>query len=209
MQINLSHPPISPDDYLHAEQLGETKHQLIDGEIFAMAGASEIHNLLSLNLASELKNQLKGKPYRTFIADMKVRVADDFYYPDVMVVCTEDKAHDYYKTSPIIIVEVLSKATRKFDQTSKRLRCQNIPTLEEYVLIEQDKGEIQVFRKQQHWQSSYLLLSRRRHHLYLARHYAIRRRLLRSGRQRRCVGFLNSRASLKLLYHSIYGCLMP
>ena len=75
--------------------------------------------------------------------------------------------------------------------------------------IIQDKGEIQVFRKQQHWQSSYLLLSRRRHHLYLARHYAIRRRHLRSGRQRRCVGFLNSRASLKLLYHSIYRCLMP
>lgn len=158
MQINIAHHPISPEDYLHAEQLADTKHQLIDGEIFAMAGASENHNLLAGNIFSELKNQLKGKSCRTFIADMKVRVADDFYYPDVMVVCTEDKANDFYKTSPIILIEVLSKSTRKFDQTSKRLRCQSIPTLEEYVLIEQDKGEIQVFRKQQHWQSSYYYL---------------------------------------------------
>lgn len=141
MQINLAPNLISPEDYLHFEQLAKTKHQLIAGEIFAIAGASENHNLLAGNIFSELKNQLKARPCRTFMADMKVRVADDFYYPDVMVVCTEDKAHEYYKTAPIIIIEVLSKSTRKFDQTYKRLRCQNIPTLEEYALIEQDKGD--------------------------------------------------------------------
>ncbi len=158
MNVKIAHSLTSPEDYLHNEQLADTKHQLIDGEIYAMEGASQNHNLLSLNIASELKNQLKGKPCRTFMVDMKVRVGDDFYYPDVMVVCAEDKAHEYYKTAPIIIVEVLSKSTRKFDQSSKRLHCQSIPTLEEYVLIEQDKGEIQVFCKNQHWQSSYYYL---------------------------------------------------
>lgn len=92
------------------------------------------------------------------MADMKLRVNEDFFYPDAMVVCGEDNEDQYYKTSPILIVEVLSKTTRKFDQTAKRLRCQTIPTLEEYVLIEQDKGEIQVFSRQHHWQSAYYYL---------------------------------------------------
>jgi Uma2 family endonuclease len=149
---------ISVEEYLHGELLSDIKHQLIDGEAYAMAGASENHNLLAGNIFSELKSCLKGKPCRTFMADMKLRVADDFFYPDAMVVCGEDNENEYYKTAPVIVVEVLSKTTRRFDQTAKRLRCQTIPTLEEYVLIEQDKGEIQVFSRQYHWQSSYYYL---------------------------------------------------
>lgn len=111
---------VSTEDYLQNELQSKTKHQLIDGEIYAMAGASENHNLLALNIASELKSQLKGTRCRTFMADMKVKVADDFFYPDVMVVCSEDNENDYYKTAPVIIVEVLSKSTRRFDQTAKK-----------------------------------------------------------------------------------------
>ena len=62
---------------------------------------------------------------------MKVKVGDNFFYPDVMVVCQEDNDSEYYKTAPVIIIEVLSKSTRRFDQTDKRLRCQRIPSLEE------------------------------------------------------------------------------
>lgn len=149
---------ISAEEYLQGELLADIKHQLIDGKAYAMAGASENHNLLALNIAGELRNQLKGKPCRTFMADMKLRVNEDFFYPDAMVVCGEDNENDYYKTSPAIIVEVLSKTTRKFDQTAKRLRCQAIPTLEEYLLIEQDKGEIQVFSRRDNWQSFYYYL---------------------------------------------------
>jgi Uma2 family endonuclease len=75
-----------------------------------------------------------------------------------MVVCQQDNESEYYKNAPVIIVEVLSKSTRRFDQTDKRLRYQQIPSLEEYVLIEQDKGEIVVFSRQNHWQSSYYYL---------------------------------------------------
>ena len=152
---------ISPEEYLQGELESDIKHQLIDGEAYAMAGASENHNLLALNVASELKNNLKGTPCRTFMSDMKLRVADDFFYPDVMVVCSEDNLDAYYKTAPTIIVEVLSKTTRKFDQTAKRLRCQNIPSLQEYLLIEQDKGEIQLFSRAHHWQSFYYYLDDR------------------------------------------------
>ncbi len=158
MSLNPAYQPISEADYLQGELLAETKHEYIDGQVHAMAGASENHNLLSVNMASELKSRLKGTPCRTFIADMKVKVGGNFFYPDVMVVCQEDNDNEYYKTAPVIIVEVLSKSTRRFDQTDKRLRCQRIPSLEEYVLIEQDKGEIQVFSKKDQWQSFYYYL---------------------------------------------------
>ncbi|MEY3288234.1 MAG: hypothetical protein RLZZ419_476 [Pseudomonadota bacterium] len=158
MSLNPAYQPISEADYLHGELLAETKHEYIDGQVHAMAGASENHNLLSVNIVTELKTRLKGTPCRIFIADMKVKVGANFFYPDVMVVCQEDNDSEYYKTAPVIIVEVLSKSTRRFDQTDKRLRCQRIPSLEEYVLIEQDKGEIEVFSKKDQWQSFYYYL---------------------------------------------------
>ena len=158
MSLNPAYQPISETDYLQGELLAETKHEYIDGQVHAMAGASENHNLLSVNIATELKTRLKGTPCRIFIADMKVKVGANYFYPDVMVVCQEDNDNEYYKTAPVIIVEVLSKSTRRFDQTDKRLRCQRIPTLKEYVLIEQDKGEIQVFSKKDQWQSFYYYL---------------------------------------------------
>ena len=149
---------LSADAYLQYELHADLKHQLIDGELYAMGGASKNHNLLAGNIYSELRNHLKGTSCLTFMADMKVRVGDNFYYPDVMVVCAKDNENEYYQTAPVIIIEVLSKSTRRFDQTHKRLRCQAIPTLQEYVLIEQDKGEIQVFSRDQHWQSAYYYL---------------------------------------------------
>ncbi len=158
MSLNCVSNKISEEDYLQGELLAEFKHEYIDGEVCAMAGASEYHNLLSLNIASELKIQLKGKPCKVFMADMKVKAEQCFFYPDVMVVCQADNKHAYYKTSPVIIVEVLSKTTRRFDQMIKRLRYQSIPSLEEYVLIEQDKGEIQVFSRADAWQPCYYYL---------------------------------------------------
>ncbi|MCX7092782.1 MAG: Uma2 family endonuclease [Methylobacter sp.] len=158
MNLNYANNKISEEEYLQGELVAEFKHEFIDGEAYAMAGASEAHNLLAGNIFAELKSQLKGTPCRTFIADMKVKVANDFFYPDVMVVCQNSDDSDYYKQSPVIIVEVLSPSTRKFDKTAKRLKYQNIPTLEEYVLIDQTIAEIEVFRKKEHWQSFYYYL---------------------------------------------------
>jgi Uma2 family endonuclease len=158
MNFSPTHHAISEQDYLQGELLAETKHELINGQLCAMVETSDNHHLISLNVASELRNQLKGTPCRTFMIDMKVKAGHDFYYPDVMVVCQQDNIHNHYKSTPVIIVEVLSKSTRRFDKTSKRLQYQQIPSLEEYVLIEQDSDEVQVFSKQQHWQSSFYYL---------------------------------------------------
>jgi len=158
MSLNYANNRISEEYYLQGELMAEFKHEFIDGEVYAMAGASENHNLLSGNLFAELKGQLKGTPCRTFIADMKVKVGDDFFYPDVMVVCDKNNDSEYYKQAPVIIVEVLSSSTRKFDKNAKRLKYQAIPTLEEYVLIDQTIAEIEVFRRKEHWQSFYYYL---------------------------------------------------
>ncbi|MCX7103482.1 MAG: Uma2 family endonuclease [Methylobacter sp.] len=161
MSLNYADNRITENEYLQGELVAKIKHEFIDGEVYAMARASEIHNFLSGNIYTELKAQLKGTPCRAFIADMKVKVAHDFFYPDVMVVCQQDdttKKSDYYQQAPVIVIEVLSKSTRRFDKTVKRLKYLQIPTLEEYVLIEQAIGEIEVFRKKEHWQSSYYYL---------------------------------------------------
>lgn len=158
MNLNYADNRISEADYLQGELIADSKHEFLDGEIYAMAGASENHNLLSLNMASELRNKLKGTPCRTFISDMKVKAPQAFFYPDVMVVCERDNEDAYYKNSPVIVVEVLSKSTRRFDQSNKRQRYQALPSLEEYVLIEQDRGEIVVFRRRDGWQSTYYYL---------------------------------------------------
>ena len=82
---------------------------------------------------------------------MKVKVGSNFFYPDVMVVCDDNAENDYYTESPVIIVEVLSKSTRRLDETTKLMSYINIPSVQEYVLIEQDIVDIQVIRRSEGW----------------------------------------------------------
>ncbi|WP_348682688.1 Uma2 family endonuclease [Acidovorax soli] len=100
-----------------AEQL--EKHEYLDGEVFAMAGASEAHVTLAGNVFMALRNHLRGGPCSVFISDMKLRVEADnaFFYLDVFVTCAEtDRAHSHYKAAPSLVVEVLSPATSAYDR---------------------------------------------------------------------------------------------
>jgi Uma2 family endonuclease len=160
-QFEQHKPLLTMEDYLQAEQEAEIKHEYVDGELFAMAGASDFHNLISVNLTALLFNYFRANqlPCRTYAADMKVKITHrKAFYPDVMVVCNKDDENAYYKTQPTLIIEVLSKSTRQRDKMLKRLSYQNIPTLEEYVLIEQNFCEIEVFRRKDGWQSSFYYL---------------------------------------------------
>lgn len=158
MSFQHTYTKTSIDDYLNFELSADTKHELIDGEIVAMTGASINHNIISLNMASELRAKLKGSACQAFMADVKLKVNQDFFYPDVMVVCTRDDESKLYKTAPVLIVEVLSKSTTKLDHTYKRLRYQNIPSLEEYVLIAQDECMLTVMTRKDEWRSAYYYL---------------------------------------------------
>jgi Uma2 family endonuclease len=148
---------ISEQEYLEDEKLREIKHEYFDGEIFAMSGATRNHQRLTGNTLVKFANHLNGTPYEAFSSDMKVRAdnGNKYFYPDVVVSCTKGDSNNHFEEFPRLIVEVLSNSTRKFDKNLKRLVYQNIPTLEEYVLIEQDRVEIEVFRKSEGWQATY------------------------------------------------------
>ena len=142
---------ISVEDYLTGELNSDIKHELINGCVYAMAGASANHERISVNVLSEFSNHLKSSPCEPFGSDMKLRINANFFYPDVMVDCLFDNSEPYFTQTPIIIVEVLSKSTRKKDTTLKFISYINIPTLKEYVLIEQDFVDVQVFRRSENW----------------------------------------------------------
>ena len=151
---------ISEENYLADEEISDIKHEYVDGEIFAMSGGSVNHQRLTINMSSAFHNHLKGTPCEAFSSDMKVRAdkGKKYFYPDVVVSCNNDDSNTHFSESPRIIVEVLSDSTRKFDKNLKRQIYQTIPSLEEFVLIEQDRFEIEVCRKSLNWQpTSYFI----------------------------------------------------
>lgn len=146
------------EQYLASELEREVKHEFIDGDIYAMSGASRNHNRISSNIIIEFGNHLKDKPCEPFGSDMKIRVRDNFYYPDVLVDCDVDESQSHYSKTPVIIVEVLSPSTRKNDERYKLIEYLNIPTLQEYVLIEQDFADVTVYRKSDDWHCKHYFL---------------------------------------------------
>jgi Uma2 family endonuclease len=149
---------LSEEEYLASELLSEIKHEYIDGVAYAMAGASKNHERLSSTLNRLFGNHLSQSPCDVYSSDIKVKVGKNFFYPDIMVVCNDITEHEYYTESPVIIVEVISKSTRRTDRALKRLAYQGITTLQEYVLIEQDIVEIELCRRDNHWQSEVYFL---------------------------------------------------
>lgn len=139
---------LTESEYLLGELSAEIKHELIDGETYAMAGASADHNRISGNFYFEFRSSFKAKTCEPFIADMKVNAHGNFFYPDVLVVCDDHKDDtEYVKYAPKLIVEVLSKSTRVTDHSVKLNNYLKIPTLEYYVIVEQDYCEISVLSR--------------------------------------------------------------
>ena len=150
---------ISVEEYLAGELISETRHEYIDGYIYAMAGASSNHGRIASNLARELGQHLKNLPCDVFISDFKVHInRSKFFYPDVVVICTPENGDSYYTEKPLLIVEVLSSSTQRKDRTLKRLAYQSLPSLQEYVLIEQDFVEVEISRRSTHWNSQHYFL---------------------------------------------------
>ncbi|GGA34753.1 Uma2 family endonuclease [Okeania sp. KiyG1] len=143
---------ISTTDYLEGEKMSPIRHEYLGGQIFAMSGGSEEHNRISGNIYASLLTHLRGSGCKTFIADMKVKIAiaenssDIFYYPDVMVTCNPQDTEKYYKSYPYLIVEVLSPSTQNLDRREKRLNYQSLGSLQEYVLVDQTEMKVEVYR---------------------------------------------------------------
>ena len=143
-------PFITVDDYLAGEALSPLKHEYVAGEVFAMAGASEEHVTIALNVAALLRAHVRGGPCRVYIADMKLRVerARAFFYPDVFVTCeAADAAEPTVKARARVVVEVLSESTEAYDRGAKFASYRQLPSLEEYVLIDSRSRCVEVFRR--------------------------------------------------------------
>lgn len=139
--------PITVEEYLKGEKASDVRHEYVAGALYAMAGASGLHNLLALTFAASLRHHLRNLPCRVFMSDMKVRVRDAFYCPDLVVVCGTIDAGAYYQTAPTLVVEILSESTEARDRLEKRLAYQNLESLKEYVLVAQDKMRVEVYRR--------------------------------------------------------------
>jgi Uma2 family endonuclease len=140
---------ISVEDYLAGEEISPVKYEYVYGEVYAMAGTSDKHNIIALNIASDLNNHLRDSPCQTFMGDIKVRVSPHvFYYPDVLVSCEENPENPYFRNQPILIVEVLSPSTQEIDRREKLLFYQQMPSVQEYVVVEQQKMSVEIHRRQ-------------------------------------------------------------
>ncbi|MDQ2694149.1 MAG: Uma2 family endonuclease [Pseudomonadota bacterium] len=147
-------PFVSVPDYLTGERDGAVRHEYLSGDVYAMAGASRSHNVITFNAAGLLHAGLRP-PCQGYVADMKVHIrtpeGEWFYYPDVVVHCAGEAADDYIER-PVLSVEVLSPDTARVDKYEKRLNYQRLDSLQEYVLIHQDFREVWVFRRSRQWE---------------------------------------------------------
>ncbi len=146
-------PRISEEDYLTFERANRTKHEYYAGQIYAMAGAKEPHNLIAGNTHAALHRQLRQRPCRVYQSDMRVKVIRTglHTYPDVVVVCGQpqftDDVHDAI-VNPMVIIEVLSASTERYDRGMKFQQYRTIETLRAYVLIAQDHQHIECYARQ-------------------------------------------------------------
>lgn len=144
---------LTPEEFLAGERVAETKHEYVGGEVYAMAGASEPHNLIVGNVIGELQPRLKGHRCRVYPSDMRLQVSETglFTYPDVMVVCDRPVFLDDRSDTllnPKVIFEVLSPSTEANDRGWKWAHYRQLDSLVEYLLIAQDVYRIEQFIRQ-------------------------------------------------------------
>jgi Uma2 family endonuclease len=150
---------LTPEEYLELEESSPIKHEYIDGEVYAMAGTTDSHNTIALNLAILIRNHLRGNPCRVYFADLKTRIEAKkrFYYPDLLVTCDRrDRETPTYKCFPKLIIEVLSDSTEARDRGDKFHDYQTLDSFEEYVLVNSKRQQVEIFRRQEtnNWQFS-------------------------------------------------------
>jgi Uma2 family endonuclease len=146
----LKSQPMTAEEFLAWDATQTLKHEFVRGEVFAMAGAGERHVIATGNLLTALRTHLRGTPCRALSSDMKLRVeaADCYFYPDVMVTCGPSlPGNQFEKTDACLVVEVLSPATAAYDRGDKFASYRQLPSLQEYLLVDVDRQRCDLFRK--------------------------------------------------------------
>ena len=152
MQVQTRKHIYTPEEYLELEEKALYKSEYRNGEIIPMTGGTTNHNQIALNFASSLLYVIRGKKYRVFIGDVRLWIPEyrEYTYPDVIV--TDGKPiyagkNNTTVTNPLLIVEVLSKSTKNYDQGEKFTFYRSIPQFKEYVLVEQNQYQVMHYSK--------------------------------------------------------------
>ena len=153
MSAVLAQTYYTAEEYLALERNASYKSEFHDGQIYAMTGASREHNLITVNIAGELRTQLKKCPCETYTNDMRVKAAEahSYHYPDIVVVCGTPQFEDAQVDTllnPTLLVEVLSPSTEAYDRGGKFAHYRKIATLREYLLVTQDQPSIERYLRQ-------------------------------------------------------------
>ncbi len=149
MSLPKPHVRMTVAEYLESEKNGTVRHEYLDGEIYAMSGASKRHNLISVNLLAQLRERLHGGPCQVFIVDVKVFIEalNFFYYPDIVVTCDPEDNDDYLVKRPVLVVEVESPSTATIDRREKLMAYRKVESLREYLRLSQDSINAEVHRR--------------------------------------------------------------
>jgi len=146
---------VSVADYLAEEETSQIRHEYLGGLVYAMAGETLAHNLISQNLLFQIRRKTKGGPYRVFISDIRVnfhlRTDEYFCYPDIVVTCDKRDTGPRFVRFPKLIIEALSESTERIDRREKFFAYTSIESLQEYVLVTQASREAIVFRRRNGW----------------------------------------------------------
>ena len=146
-------PRLSPEKYLEIERKAQVKSEYYAGEMFAMAGATYRHNLITFNIGGELRTRLRGRNCRVTGTDMRVCTGPEglYSYPDIIVICDEPRFLDnQFDTllNPVMIVEILSPSTKDYDRGSKFELYRMIESLRDYLLVAQDRPHVEHYARQ-------------------------------------------------------------
>ena len=146
-----NHNHIAAAEYLADEELSSERREYLDGVVFTISGGSAAHSRITANISGHIGNQLSGKTCEAFGSDTRVRVRAEkgefYYYPDVTVDCSGRPNDSQYAETPSVIFEVLSPATERVDRVEKLHNYQQIPSLQAYVLVDQLRVAVTVYRR--------------------------------------------------------------
>jgi Uma2 family endonuclease len=134
------------DEYLTFEEASDRRHEYVNGQVHAMVGVTRSHSRIAGNIAGRMWAAARGRPCQVHHGDFKVKVGDVVYYPDVMATCSGTSLDPWFETAPSIVVEVLSPSTERTDRGEKAMVYRRIPSLDSYLVVEQDRRVVE-----HHW----------------------------------------------------------
>lgn len=152
MELQTRKHTYTPEEYLELEEKSLYKSEYRDGEIIPMTGGTTNHNQIALNFAASLLYAIRRKQYRVFIGDVRLWIPQfrEYTYPDIMVIAEKPiytGKNNTTVTNPLLIVEVLSKSTKNYEQGDEFTFYRSIPQFKEYVLVEQNQYQVMHYSK--------------------------------------------------------------